>query len=181
MAKAAAAINRADPSGLALADLQAKLAAEARRAAAGPAPVDEPAEGGAEEGAGGAEAQPAPIAAKAGPGKPRPAPPKFANPPPKEEGGEQREEEQREEAPPSAAAPPAPKPKPHEALRGGLNVRAKAKEDAAAVALRRAREKFEREMAILQRAEGLEEEEEEEDGGGAHGDLWAPSGKAYQL
>ena len=177
MAKAAAAINRADPSGLALADLQAKLAAEARRAAAGPAPVDEPAEGGAEEGAGGAEAQPAPIAAKAGPGKPRPAPPKFANPPPKDEGGEQREEE----APPSAAAPPAPKPKPHEALRGGLNVRAKAKEDAPAVALRRAREKFEREMAILQRAEGLEEEEEEEDGAGAHGDLWAPSGKAYQL
>lgn len=176
MAKAAAAINRADPSVLALADLQAKLAAEARRAAAGPAPVDEPAEGGAEEGAGGAEAQPAPIAAKAGPGKPRPAPPKFANPPPKDEGGEQREEE----APPSAAAPPAPKPKPHEALRGGLNVRAKAKEDAAAVALRRAREKFEREMAILQRAEGLEEEEEE-DGAGAHGDLWAPSGKAYQL
>ena len=62
-------------------------------------------------------------------------------------------------------------------------MRAKAKEDAAAVALRRAREKFEREMAILQRAEGLEEEEEEaeEDGAGAHGDLWAPSGKAYQL
>ena len=180
MAKAAAAIKRADPSGLALADLQAKLAAEARRAAAGPAPVDERAEGGAEEGAGGAEAQPAPIAAKAGPGKPRPAPPKFANPPTNDKGGEQREEE----APPSAAAPPAPKPKPHEALRGGLNVRAKAKEDAAAVALRRAREKFEREMAILQRAEGLEEEEkeeEEEDGAGAHGDLWAPSGKAYQL
>ena len=178
MAKAAAAINRADPTGLALADLQAKLAAEARRAAAGPAPADEPAEGGAQEGAEGAEAQPAPVAAKAGPGKPRPAPPKFANPPPKDEGGKQREEA----APPSAAAPPAPAPKPQEALRGGLNVRAKpkAKEDAAAVALRRAREKFEREMAILQRAEGLEEEEEE-DGGGAHGDLWAPSGKAYQL
>ena len=177
MAKAAAAINRADPTGLALADLQAKLAAEARRAAAGPAPADEPAEGGAQEGAEGAEAQPAPVAAKAGPGKPRPAPPKFANPPPKDGGGKQREEA----APPSAAASPAPKPR--EALRGGLNVRAKpkAKEDAAAVALRRAREKFEREMAILQRAEGLEEEEEEEDGGGAHGDLWAPSGKAYQL